>query len=215
MRKLILQMQMSIDGLVAADDPDLDWQVWNWGDDWAWDDRLKKDFNAVFESIDCILLSRKMAEGGYCDHWQRVAQNHPKHRDYAFARKVAETSKVVLTNKLKTSKWDRTEIVGGTMADAVNALKHRPGRDIIAFGGVGFASSLVAAGLVDEFQFFVNPVAVGKGRSVFDAAEGGLRLELIGSASYDCGMVVKRYAPCAPAGISSRVGATARSQPSP
>jgi dihydrofolate reductase len=196
MRKLILQMQMSVDGHVAAANPELGWQVWNWGEDWTWDDRLKKDFNAVFESIDCILLSRKMAEEGYIDHWGRVAQNRPADPHYAFARKIVEARKVVLTRKLKTSKWDRTEIVHGSMTEEVNALKRRPGRDIIVFGGVGFASSLVAAGLVDEFQFFVNPMAVGGGRSIFGDSRAGMKLELIGSASYDCGIVVSRYAPC-------------------
>jgi len=196
MRKLILQMQMSLDGYVAAASPALDWQVWNWGEDWNWDDELKRDFNAVFESIDCILLGRKMVEEGYLDHWGRVAQNHPADPHYAFARKIVETNKVVLTSKLKASKWDRTEIVRGSMVDEVNALKRRPGRNIIAFGGVGFASSLVAAGLVDEFQFFVNPTAVGSGRSIFeDAHIEGPQLQLIGSASYDCGIVVNRYAP--------------------
>jgi dihydrofolate reductase len=81
------------------------------------------------------------------------------------------------------------------MVDGVNALKRGPGRNIIAFGGVGFASSLVAAGLVDEFQLFVNPTAVGDGRSIFeDARSKGLKLHLIGSTSYACGIAVNRYA---------------------
>ncbi len=42
MSKLILQMQMSLDGYVAAADPELDWQVWDWGDDWPWDAELKR-----------------------------------------------------------------------------------------------------------------------------------------------------------------------------
>ena len=47
MRKLVLQMQMSVDGFVGADD-DRDWLVWNWGDDNRWDEALKRDFNAHF-----------------------------------------------------------------------------------------------------------------------------------------------------------------------
>jgi hypothetical protein len=70
---------------------------------------------------------------GYLDHQGRVAQNHPGHPHYAFARKVVEADKVVLTSKLKTSKWERTEIVSGSMADEVNALKRRRGLNIIVF----------------------------------------------------------------------------------
>jgi dihydrofolate reductase len=90
MRKLILQMQMSVDGCVAAANPGLDWQLWGWGDRWNWDDALKQYFNEVFESVDTILLSRKIIEEGYLDHWGRVARNHPADAHYAFAQTVVD-----------------------------------------------------------------------------------------------------------------------------
>ena len=196
MRKLILQMQMSVDGCVAAANPSLGWQVWGWGEHWPWDERLKADFNAVFDSVDCILLSRKMAEEGYLAHWGSAARRHfPADPHYAFAQRIVDVDKVVVSNKLKASKWDRAAVARGGLAEEVNALKRRPGRDIICFGGVGFASSLVAAGLVDELQLFVNPSAVGKGLSIFNDARHGLALELLGSTAYACGIVVNRYAP--------------------
>ena len=109
--------------------------------------------------------------------------------------KVVDARKVVLTNKLKASRWPRTEIAAGRMADEVNALKRQPGANILCIGGAGFASSLVAEGLVDEFQFFVNPVAVGGGRSAFLDHRNGHMLRLLGSRAYECGLVVNRYAP--------------------
>ena len=196
MRKLILQMQMSVDGHVAASNPGLDWQLWGWGDRWNWDDALKRYFNEVFQSVDTILLSRKIIEEGYLDHWGRVARSHPADSNYAFARKVVDARKVVLTGKLKTSRWPRTDIASRSMADEVNALKQQAGADILCIGGAGFASSLVAEGLVDEFQFFVNPTAVGGGRSLFHDQRSGHKLRLLGSRAYECGVVVNRYAPC-------------------
>ncbi len=193
MRKLILQMQMSVDGYVVAANPGLDWQVWDWGHRWPWDQQLKNDFNAIFDSIDGILLSRKMAEEGYLDHWGKAAGNFPADPHYAFAKKIVDANKVVITDKLKESSWDRTVVAKGGLVKEVSALKRRPGRDLIAFGGVGFASSLVAAGLVDEFQFFVNPSAVGDGRSIFNNPREGLKLKLLQSTSYHCGIVVNRY----------------------
>ena len=194
MRKLILQMQMSVDGCVAASNSALDWQLWGWGDRWNWDGALKQYFNEVFESVGTILLSRKIIEEGYLDHWSRAARNHPADPHYAFAQKVVDARKVVLTNKLKASRWPGAEIAAGRMADEVNALKRQPGADILCIGGVGFASSLVGEGLVDEFQFFVNPVAVGGGRSVFHDERNGHVLRLLGSRAYECGVVVNRYA---------------------
>jgi hypothetical protein len=75
MRKLILQMQTSADGYVGRAGAGSDWQVWNWGAECPWDDPLKARFNAVFRDVDTILLSRKILEGGYLDHWSRFARD--------------------------------------------------------------------------------------------------------------------------------------------
>ena len=195
MRKLILQMQMSVDGFVGADE-DHHWQLWEWGDDSAWDDELKRDFNAVFAGVDTILLSRKMAEEGYLTHWGNAAKKFPHDPFYAFAQRIVEARKVVLSDRLKASRWERTTVASGDLPREVKALKAGEGGDMAVFGGAGFASSLIAAGLVDEFQLFVNPAVLGAGQRIFD--QGGFEtLRLLGSKAYACGMVVNRYAPVA------------------
>ncbi|MET3590837.1 dihydrofolate reductase [Mesorhizobium shonense] len=193
MKKLILQMQMSVDGFVGADE-DRRWQLWEWGGDSAWDEELKQDFNAVFTTIGTILLSRKMAEEGYLTHWGNAAKKYPKDPFYAFAQRIVEAEKVVASDKLQASRWERTRVVSGDLPREVNALKAGEGGNIAVFGGAGFAAALVSAGLVDEFQLFINPAVLGSGRRIFD--QGGFaRLKLIGSKAYACGMVVNRYAP--------------------
>ncbi|TGQ64185.1 deaminase [Mesorhizobium sp. M00.F.Ca.ET.186.01.1.1] len=192
MKKLILQMQISVDGFVGAN-ADLPWQLWEWGDDISWDAELKQDFNAVFAGIDTILLSRKMAEEGYLTHWGNAAKKFPRDPFYAFAQRIVEAHKVVLSDKLRTSRWERTTVASGDLPREVNALKVGDGGDMAVFGGAGFASSLIAAGLVDEFQLFINPAVLGAGRRIFD--QGGFaKLQLLGSKAYACGMVVNRYA---------------------
>lgn len=193
MKKLILQMQMSVDGFVGADE-DHRWQLWEWGDDISWDDELKRDFNTVFAGIDTILLSRKMAEEGYLSHWGHAAKKYPADPFYAFAQRIVEAQKVVPSDRLKTSRWERTRMVSGDLPREVQTLKAGEGGDMAVFGGASFASSLTAAGLVDEFQLFINPAVLGAGRRIFD--QGGFHnLRLIGSKAYGCGMVVNRYAP--------------------
>ncbi|MBZ9978377.1 dihydrofolate reductase family protein [Mesorhizobium sp. BR-1-1-10] len=193
MKKLILQMQMSVDGFVGANE-NHPWQLWGWGDDIGWDEELKRDFNAVFAGIDTILLSRKMAEEGYLTHWGNAARKYPADPFYAFAQRIVEARKVVPSDRLETSRWERTTVVSGDLPREVNALKAGEGGDMAVFGGAGFASALIAAGVVDEFQLFVNPAVLGAGRRIFD--QGGFRnLLLLGSKAYGCGMVVSRYAP--------------------
>ena len=191
-RRVVLQMQMSVDGFVASDPPDLEWTVWNWGPDCGWDLALQRDFNAAFDSVDTILLSRVMLAQGYVDHWTTAADEHRDDELYAFARRVVEIEKVVATSKPTDVPWPRTRVVGGALAREVATLKASPGGDIISFGGVRFARALLAQGLVDELQLFVNPTAVRNGQSIFDNVQ---RLRLTGSTAYECGIVVNRYAP--------------------
>ena len=193
MKKLILQMQISVDGFVGANE-DHRWQLWEWGDDSAWDEDLKQDFNAVFKTVDTILLSRKMAQEGYLAHWGNAARKYPKDRFYAFAQRIVEARKVVPSDRLEASRWERTRVVSGDLQREVNALKQGEGGSIAVFGGAGFAAALIAAGLVDEFQLFINPAVLGSGRRIFDKGGFG-RLKLLGSKAYASGMVVSRYAP--------------------
>lgn len=195
MRKLILQMQMSVDGFLGADG-DHDWQVWGWGDDNGWDEVLKRDFNAHFQSIDTILLSRKMAEEGYLSHWGDAAKRYPRDPFYAFAQRIIDVQKVVPSDRLEESRWERTVVRSGDLSREVGALTAEEGGNIAVFGGAGFASALIAAGLVDEFQFYINPAALGGGRRIFDQADFR-KFRLLGSKAYECGIVVNRYEPLA------------------
>jgi dihydrofolate reductase len=199
MRKLILQMQISVDGLAAAaKNADLKWQIWDWGKKWPWDETPKSDFNAVYFSVDTILLSRKMAKGGFIDHWTEAAVQFPADPFYKFAQRIVDIEKIIVTSKSMKSTWERTVVMKGELSREVQKLKRRKGKDIIAFGGVSFASALLAAGVVDELQFFVNPAAIGNGRSIFTGGVDGMRMRLTQSVPYDCGIVVNRYTPVSP-----------------
>ncbi|MEJ7671425.1 MAG: dihydrofolate reductase family protein [Chitinophagaceae bacterium] len=59
MRKLKLQVQMSVDGYIAGPNGEMDWMVWDW------DDELKKYVTEITEPVDCIVLGRKLALGFY------------------------------------------------------------------------------------------------------------------------------------------------------
>lgn len=193
MKKLILQMQMSVDGFVGADGAH-DWQLWNWDAGGRWDAALKQDFNAHFQSLDTILLSSRMAEQGYLTHWGTAAKRYPEDPHYAFAQRIVDIAKVVPSRRLTGSRWDRTTVVSGDLAQEVGRLKAGNGGQIGVFGGAGLASALAAAGLVDEYQLYINPAVLGSGTRIFEAA-GFRQLRLLGAKAYECGMVVTRYAP--------------------
>jgi dihydrofolate reductase len=195
MRKLILQMQVSVDGYVGRAGHGPNWQVWDWGPKCPWDDPLKKRFNAVFRDVDTILLSRKILEGGYLDHWSQFARDYGDNPDFAFAQGIVEARKVAFSNTLQNTKWAGTELARRPLVEEVDALKAESGRDLIAFGGAGFASALIANDLVDEYQFYVNPVALREGLSIFKERGIDSDLELREAEAYACGIVVVRYGP--------------------
>jgi dihydrofolate reductase len=192
MRKLLLQVQLSVDGYMADSQGKTDWMVWNWGEDWAWDDALRTYHTELTASVDCILLSRKMAEGGFIQHWVQMAekQDNPQ---AGFAQKIADAQKVVFTNTLTTSAWEKTVLAKGNLSEEVTALKQTPGRNLMAYGGVAFAAALIQAGLVDEFHLILNPCALGSGLALFPERRPPLPLSLMKATPYPCGIVVAQF----------------------
>lgn len=199
MRKLILEMQMTIDGYVADTKGRNDWQLWNWGPEWNWDDELKRYFNDIMDSVDCILLSRKMAKEGFISHWLQAAED-PNDPRFDYAKKINQTHKVVFTKTLEESDpvvtgWNNIDLAKGELAEEVNRLKSKKGKDIIVYGGASFVASLIKAGLIDEFQIFINPIAIGNGMTIFNQLDSKQNMDLVKATSYDCGMVVLIYKP--------------------
>jgi len=176
MRKLKLQVQMSVDGYVAGINGEMDWTARNW------DNELKKYVGEITEPVDCIVLGRKLAQG-FIPHWASNPQEEG-------ADKFNNTAKVVFTKTLDKSEWDHTILAKGDLVDEINKLKKQDGQDIIAYGGATFVSALIKHGLIDEFHLFINPTAIGSGLTIFD---GKQNLILVKSTAYDCGIVVLHY----------------------
>ena len=194
MRKLILQMQVSVDGYVGRSGEGPGWQLWDWGDDCPWDGALLAEFNAFFAAADTILLSRRIAEG-YLAHWAEFAEKHPRKAAFAFARRINAIRKIVFSRTLEASRWPAAELAAAGLVEELDRLKAQAGGNIITFGGAGFVAELIDADLIDEFQFYTNPIALHEGLAIFAKKGIDVDLELISAKSYECGMVVSKYAP--------------------
>jgi dihydrofolate reductase len=185
MRKLKLQMQMTANGYVGGPNGELDWMTWDW------DDKLKDYAAELTKSFDTILLGRKMTDG-FIKHWSNVTKN-PKDETYEAAKKFIDTPKVVFTKTLSESQWDNTTLAKGDLTEEVNKLKNQEGIDIIVYGGAGFVSSLVKAGLIDDYFLFMNPTAIPTGMTIFGDIDAKRELALQSSTSFDCGITVQHY----------------------
>jgi dihydrofolate reductase len=72
-------------------------------------------------------------------------------------------------------------------------LKSQDGKDIIVYGGASFDSSLIKAGLIDEFYLFVNPAAIGNGMTIFKDLKEIQKFNLVKSIAFDCRIVLLFY----------------------
>jgi dihydrofolate reductase len=183
--------QLSIDGFISDVHKKTDWMIWNWGPDWTWDRELKSDFNTIHASVDCVLLSRKMAEEGFIAHWTEVAKN--SEAQYEFARRITASHKVIFTKTLSTTTWDNASLATGNLMEDINHLKNQSGQDMIAYGGASFASSLIHARVIDEYHLLINPTVLGKGKTIFQEVGSLLNLKLVKAKTYACGMAVLVY----------------------
>lgn len=182
MRKLKLQMQMTIDGFAAGPEGQLDWMKRDL------DDQLLAFIVHLTDTSDTILLGRKMAPG-FISYWEGVKPESP---EYFFARKMVDTPKVVFSETLKRLDGKNVRVDNGDLVQAVNRLKQLPGKDIVVYGGPTFVGSLVEHGLIDELNLFVNPVAIGRGMGIFRDRK---QLRLTQSTAYASGIVVNTYRP--------------------
>jgi dihydrofolate reductase len=185
LRKLKLQVQMSIDGCIAGPNGEMDWMVG------LQDDKGNKYVNELTESIDTILLGRKMTDV-FISTWSDVI-NKPDDPWYALAKKMIGIPKVVFTKTLNKSKWINTDIATGDLTDEIIKLKSREGKDMVVYGGASFDSSLIKLGLVDEFLLFINPVAIGNGMTIFKDLNEIQKFNMVKSIAFDSGEVLLHY----------------------
>lgn len=187
MRKLKLQVQITVNGFIAKPGGELDWMTWDWSND------IKAYVTDLTDSVDTILLGRKMTEG-FIPYWHNVASNI-NDPQYDFGKKMIDKPKIVFSKTLKKSIWENTntEVSNDNLSEKINQIKNQPGKDIIVYGGAEFVSSLIKEDLIDEYYLFVNPVAIKEGLTIFDKMPDMKKFNLIKSESFDCGINLLCY----------------------
>jgi dihydrofolate reductase len=185
MRKVKLQMQMTINGYVAGPNGENDWMTWNP------DPEFIEFLKSLLDTSDTLLLGRKTAEG-IIKYWEDTAHENPMH---PFARKIADLPKIVFTKTLDKSTWNNTTLAKGNLSEEIASLKKQNGKDILVFGGAGFVSSLIKEGLIDEYHLIINPTAMSSGMTIFNFLDGIQKFTPIQSKLYTGGKTVLSYKP--------------------
>jgi dihydrofolate reductase len=178
-RKIKSNFFISLDGVVEAPDK------WHFP---YFDDEMGAVVGASFATTDAMLMGRVLY-----DEW---AAYWPEHADQPFGDVMNSMKKYVVSNSLDTAEWQNSEIVSGDVAQKLTEIKSQNGGDISMSGSPTTARWLLRAGLLDELNLLVHPIAVGDGLArLFPPDEPSIALELLSAQTFKSGVLNLSYAP--------------------
>ena len=189
MRKLILEEWVSLDGYVTDKNGQLDFftNLTPEQNKYSDSDQLK-----FLETIDTILLGRKTYEL-FVDFWPGATTDKE-----AIADKLNETKKIVFSNTITNAPWGQwaeAAIVTGEATSEIKNLKLLPGKNMVLWGSISLAQSLMKENLIDEYHIQLCPVLTGGGRNLFAQKMNLDRLNLLEVREYNTGTVFLNYEP--------------------
>ena len=112
------------------------------------------------------------------------------------ADKLNETKKIIFSNTIAKAPWGRwpeAEIIAGEATDAIKKLKLLPGKNMVIWGSISLAQSLMKENLIDEYHIQVCPILLGGGRSLFPGKMNLEKLKLLEVRQYNTGTVFLNY----------------------
>jgi dihydrofolate reductase len=187
MRKVVATMFISLDGIVDR------LEEWHFP---YFNDEMGAAVDRVMSTTDTFLLGR-VTYDSFAGAWpNREAEGG---EDAEFARHLGDSRKIVVSRQDLDFKWRNSEQLQGDLIEGVTALKNEPGETHIAMSGSpSIVRQLLDAGLLDELQLLLHPVAVRRGMRLFEEGEGRIPLKLIEAKTFSTGVIELRYAPAEP-----------------
>ena len=180
MRKIFLFMNVSLDGYFAGPGGDIS--------------GFHNDFEAFSagesQEVDALLFGHKTYE--MMKFW-----GTPEGEKLmpAIASFMNGRRKYVASHAPFEPGWSKVTVLSGDVPAQVKALKEQPGKTIAMFGSNSLCVSLMQAGLMDELQIMVNPLALGGGTSLFSGLSKPVGLTLTETRRFKSGAVLLIYAP--------------------
>lgn len=177
MRKLVVGSFVSLDGVVGS--------PMEWATPFFDEEAVEHAYLKAGEA-DYFLLGRRTYEM-FAAKWPSLSG---KYMD-----RMNGLRKLVASRMLTAATWN-AEIIEGDVAEAIGRLKRERGGTILKYGLTQLDRSLLAAGLIDEFQLSIIPTRIGAGKRAFEDIDPGLlKLELIDTHRFANGVVILTYVP--------------------
>lgn len=183
MRKVSVFLSISVDGYFTDDAGDMSWS--------HSEDPEFSAFVAGNASSGGELLLGRITYQLMSGYWPTALarQSFPEVADG-----MNSLPKVVFSRTLQEASWNNSRLTSNGPVEEVRRMKAEKGRDIVVLGSGSVAGQLAEAGLVDEFQFVIVPIALGSGRTIF-TGNSRLKLRLTKSRIFANGNALLCYAP--------------------
>ncbi|MGE5401194.1 MAG: dihydrofolate reductase family protein [Ignavibacteriales bacterium] len=180
MRKLIVSMHISLNGLVSGPNGEMDWLI-------PGVEESQPDMEKFFLSVDTMIMGRVTYEG-LSQYWPPLTDR--------FSDWINNIPKIVISRapiKVKWGKWDSIRLIHESVTDEIKKLKQEEGRNMVIVGGANLVQSFTNLGLIDEYRLVVDHVIL-PGRNMFmENIEKQHNLELIDMKRYEKGTIVLHY----------------------
>ncbi|GGQ00174.1 dihydrofolate reductase [Streptomyces virginiae] len=184
MRKIKAQLFISLDGVVEAPDQ------WHFP---YFNEEMGAAVDATLGRADTLLLGRRTYDS-FAGAWpEREAAGG---EDAPFAKVLGDARKIVVSNSALDFTWRNSEQLAGDLTEGVAALKKEPGAETPVWisGSVSVVRRLIAAGLLDELNLLLHPIAVRTGMRLFEQDAPPVPLELVSAETFRTGVLNLSYA---------------------
>src|SRR5262249_29613588 len=186
MRRVVLQMMMTLDGSVAGRNDEM-----HWFDN---DPVMGQAHFALAAGADAAIVGH-IVYRGMAQFWPAAAANADAPNNEAeFGKLMNDMHKIVVSTKPEELEWSNCEqlLVSGDddLVEQVRALKSQSGEYLLLYGGVRTAQTFIDHGLVDEFRLDLCPTALGSGRALFPKRA---KLDFVSATPYPSGAMTVIY----------------------
>ena len=176
-------MLISLDGFFEGPEREIDWH--------NVDDEFNDYVVDFLNSIDTLMFGRVTYEL-MASYWPTEAATS---NDPVVAGKMNSLAKVVFSKTLRKAEWNNTTLCNEDIAEKVQNLKMSRGKDIAIFGSSDLAVALIPSGLIDELSILINPVILGRGKTLLNGINTRLNLTLLKTKIFRSGNVLLCYSP--------------------
>jgi dihydrofolate reductase len=184
MRKIVVGMFMSLDGVIEGPGSGDDFELAGWTDPY-WDDGIGETIFASMMARDAMLMGRTTYES-----FKNAFSSSPA--EDPFGSQMNSVTKYVVSTTLPTADWENSILIKEDVIEEIRKLKQQPGMDISISGSAGLVHSLMPHNLIDEYMLLVYPVVLGKGKRMFPDGVP-MNLKLAETKSFNTGVVMLRY----------------------